>query len=134
MANDRRHLNLVHGEDHGARPAAPAQLKAPGRDRLQPQAPAAELGWNQGGQRPLGSQCLERLGRETRLAVDIVGIPRRDLLGDLADGVDERLRAIDRHGHDSVASERSALTAFSIDAMLSNTLAVSIWSGNSMSK
>ena len=48
-------------------------------------AAAAERVGDEGGQRLHLAQRLDRLDREARLAVDVVGVRGRDLVGDLAD-------------------------------------------------
>jgi hypothetical protein len=63
--------------------------------------------------------------------VDFVSVDRCHLVGDPPDRGKERLVAVDCDGHAAWAC--SSPTAAAIPATLSNTLRLSIWSGNSMS-
>ena len=78
------------------------------------------------------AQRVDRLAREARLAVDLVGVRRGDLVGDPADGVEQR-----RVGGGVAALIPAAPTcssAAAIEATLSKTLRFSIESRNSTSK
>ncbi len=85
----------MHRKDHRARAAAASQLEARSGDRLQRDAATAELGRDEGRQRPLAAQRLDRLGREARVAVDRDRVGRRELVCHVTDGVEKRLVAVD---------------------------------------
>ena len=66
--------------------------KQAARDRLERDAAAAELAAARAPRaRLLLAQRVDRLVREARVAVDVVGVGRRDLVGDPADRREERL-------------------------------------------
>ena len=92
VADEARDLDLVHREDHAARPAPPSELE-PRRGHVRdPEPAAAELLRHECGERTRLLQRVECLARKPRLLVDVVGVQRRDLVGDPPDFVDERRR------------------------------------------
>jgi len=92
-----------------------------------------ELFGNERRQRALLAQRIKRLLREARVAVDVLGVRRRDLLGDARDALEEGPVAVDGDAHDT-GSARTSSRASEIAAMLAKTLRVSMRSGNSTSK
>ncbi len=101
VAGDRDDLNLMHREDHRARAAATAELEAGGGDRLERDAAAPEPARDEGRERRLGAQRLDRLDREARVAVDGVGVRRSELVGDATHGAQEGLVAVDGYAHET---------------------------------
>src|SRR5438874_10011874 len=98
MTHDRDDLDLVHRVDHCACAAAATQLKASGSQGLERHPATTELFGNERRQRALLAQRIKRLLREARVAVDVLGVRRRDLLGDARDALQEGPIAVDGDG------------------------------------
>jgi hypothetical protein len=133
VTHDRRDLDLVHREHHRSRPAAAPELEAARRDRRERDLAAAELLWHERRQCGALAQRVDRLGREPGLPVDVIGVRRSDLAGDLVDVLQQDRVARRRGGHPATPAS-SSVSAAAIADTLSNTLRWSIRSGNSMSK
>src|SRR6185312_9151152 len=133
MTRDARDLDLVHREDHAGRAAASSELEAGIRDCFEGKAETALLGGDERAERPLLAERVDRLAREARVCVDVGGMLGRDVLRDPGNGIDER--AVGTHERDAHAATPSCSSSIAsrIEATLSNTLRLSIASGNSRS-
>jgi hypothetical protein len=131
VPDERRHLDLVHREDQPGRAAAAAELEARLGDGGEGgSAPAERLG-DERGQQALFAEGVDRLAREPRRDVHVVGMDAGDLLGDPPHRVEHDLVGpLDRDHEATLVSSR---TAAPIDATLSNICRVSMLSGNSRS-
>ena len=132
VTDDRRDLDLVHREDHAACPAATAELERRAAMVSKREPATAVLGRDEGSQRALRAECVQRLGREPRLAVDAAGVRRSDLVGDPPDRRQEGLVSLDRDGRHAGDPER--LERLADELTLWKTVRFSIASGNSISK
>src|SRR5450755_897311 len=132
VAHDRGHLYLMHREDHRGRRAAPAELQAGLGDRAERQAATAVFGRHERRQRSHVPQRGDRLLRKARFTIDFVDVALGYVIGQFAYRGEELLVAVDRNRH--AASTRSSHIAETIAAIVSKTLRLSIWSGNSVSK
>ena len=97
VADHRRDLDLVHGVDHRGRRAVPTECLHRERDVGERGARATEIGRDQHREHALGAQRGDRLVREPRVAVDLVGGRRDDFGADARRDARELRRARRQH-------------------------------------